>query len=193
MILALAGRRVDAADAAAARFPLEKVAAVRARIASLLAATQTTSLVCSAACGSDLLALDAACELALNCQIVLPFSKEKFRATSVIDRPGEWGPMFDRAIERAEAMGNLVILHLPEADEASFLAVNQAILAQARAIARLQAQPLEAVLVWDGQPRDAQDITAAFGEEAKTLGIPLREVSTLEAGSDKMTAWPHKN
>jgi hypothetical protein len=193
MILALAGRRVDASDAPVARFPLENISTVRERIATLLASTQTTTLVCSAACGSDLLALEAARELAVDCHIVLPFSKDRFRATSVVDRPGEWGPIFDRSIERAEAAQNLLILNLPEADEASFLAVNQAILARARAIARSAAQPLEAVLVWDGQPRDAPDITAAFGEEAKTLGIPLREVSTLEARSDKMTAWPHKN
>jgi hypothetical protein len=193
MILALAGRRVDPPDASIARFPLENTAAVRERIAALLTATQTSKLVCSAACGADLLGLEAARELALDCYIVLPFSKHRFRVTSVVDRPGEWGPLFDRAIERAEATGNLLTLDLPEANDASFLAVNRAILVRARAIARSMAQPLEAVLVWDGQPRDAQDITAAFGEEAKTLGIPLREVSTLKASSDKMTAWPHPN
>ncbi len=193
MILALAGRRVDPADAAVVRFPLQNTAAVRGRIAAILASTQATSLVCSAACGSDLLALDAAHELALDCHIVLPFAKERFRATSVVDRPGEWGALFDRIVERAEVEGNLVILNLDKADDASFLAVNQAILAHARAIARSHAQPVEAALVWDGKPRDEMDITAAFGDAAKILGIPLREVSTLQAPSDKMTAWPHKS
>jgi hypothetical protein len=191
MILALAGRRVDPPDASIIRFPLENTTAVRERIITLLIAMQTSKLVCSAACGADLLGLEAARELALDCYIVLPFSKDRFRVTSVVDRPGEWGPIFDRAIERAEAAGNLLTLDLAEANEASFLAVNRAILVRARAIARSMARPIEAVLVWDGQARDAQDITAAFGEEAKTLGIPLREVSTLQAPSDKMTAWPH--
>jgi hypothetical protein len=193
MILALAGRRIDPPDASIARFPLENIAAVRERIAMLMAATQARKLICSAACGADLLALEAARELALDCYIVLPFSKDRFRVTSVLDRPGEWGPLFDRAIRRAEDAGNLFTLDLPEANDASFLAANRAILVRARAIARSNAQPLEAVLVWDGQPRDAQDITAAFGEEAKTLGMPLREVSTLPTSSDKMTAWPHPN
>jgi hypothetical protein len=193
MILALAGRRIDPLDASPSRFPLANSVMVRERIIALMTATQTTALVCSAACGADLLALEAARELALDCYIVLPFSEHRFRITSVIDRPGEWGPIFDRAIERAEAMENLFILDLPEADDASFLIVNRAILGQARVLARSNAQPLEAVLVWDGRPRDAADITAAFGEEAKSLGIPLREVSTLPAPSDKMTAWPHKS
>jgi hypothetical protein len=193
MILALAGRRVDPADAAVVRFPLQNTTAVRGRIAAVLASTQATSLVCSAACGSDLLALDAAHELALDCHIVLPFAKERFRATSVVDRPGEWGGLFDRIVERAEAEGNLIILNLDKADDASFLAVNQAILAHARAIARSHAQPVEAALIWDGKPRDEMDITVAFGNAAKTLGIPLREVSTLQVPSDKMAAWPHKS
>jgi hypothetical protein len=193
MILALAGRRIDPADASIARFPLENASAVRERIAALMTATQTTTLVCSAACGADLLALEAAHALAIDYYIVLPFSEHRFRTTSVIDRPGEWGPIFDRAIERADAMEKLFILDLPEADDGSYLAVNRAILGQARVLARSIAQPLEAVLVWDGQPRDGLDISAAFGEEARSLGIPLREVSTLEAASDKMTAWPHKN
>jgi len=161
--------------------------------AALMITTQTTALVCSAACGADLLALEAAHELALDCYIILPYPEHRFRTTSVVDRPGEWGPIFDRVIERAESMESLFILDLPEADDASFLAVNRAILGQARVLARSSAQPLEATLVWDGQPRDATDITAAFGEEAKSLGIPLREVSTLKAPSDKMTAWPHKS
>ncbi len=193
MILALAGRRIDPPDASVTRFPLENIAAVRERIATLMTATQASKLVCSAACGADLLALEAARELAVDCYIVLPFSKQRFRITSVVDRPGEWGPLFDRAIGRAEAAGNLLTLDLPEANDASFLAANRAILVRARAIARSAARPLEAVLVWDGQPRDAQDITAAFGEEAKTLGMPLHEVSTLPASSDKMTAWPYPN
>jgi hypothetical protein len=193
MILALAGRRVDPANATATRFPLENADAVRERIAALLANTQTTTLVCSAACGSDLLALDAAGKLALDCHIVLPFAKERFRVTSVVDRPGEWGPLFDRTIEHTEAAGKLVILNLPEDDDASYLAVNQTILARARAIARSQAQPVEAALVWEGRPRQGIDITAAFGTAAKTLGIPLREVSTLQAPFDKMAAWQHKS
>jgi len=193
MILALAGRRVDSPDAVVVRFPLENADSVKTRIAGLLGATQATSLVCSAACGSDLLALEAAHELGLDCHIILPFAKELFRATSVLDRPGAWGALFDQIVERAERTGKLTVLNLQEPDDASFLAVNEAILAHARALARSQAQPIEAALVWDGKSRDGLDITAAFANAAKNLGIPLREISTLPAPFDKMTAWPHKS
>ena len=193
MILALAGRRVDAPDSAVVRFPLENTDSVKTQISSLLATIQATSLVCSAACGSDLLALEAAHELGLDCHIVIPFAKERFRATSVVDRPGAWGALFDQIVERAERTGRLAILNLKESDDASYLAVNEAILAHSRALARSQAQPIEAALVWDGKSRDGMDITAAFASSAKSLGIPVREISTLPAPFDKMTAWPHKS
>jgi hypothetical protein len=193
MILALAGRRVDAPDAAVVRFPLENAVSVKTQISGLLGATQATSLVCSAACGSDLLALEAAHELGLDCQIILPFAKERFRATSVVDRPGTWGALFDKFIERAERAGKLAVLNLQESNDASYLAVNEAILTHARALAHSQAQPIEAALVWDGKSRDGMDITAAFASSAKSLGIPVREISTLPAPFDKMTAWPHKS
>jgi hypothetical protein len=178
MIFALAGRRVDAPDASAARFPPENASLVASRIAELFAAKHATTLVCAAACGADLLALDAARRLGLACHIVLPYPKDRFRATSVTDRPGDWGALFDDAIARAEAAGALLELNLPEADEASFLAGNRAILDRASALARAAAEPVEAVLVWNGQSRDELDVTAAFGEEAKSLGIPLSEILT---------------
>ena len=55
-VAALAGRRIDAADAAGARFPLANAEVVRARLQALLRAEQGRALVCSAACGADLIA-----------------------------------------------------------------------------------------------------------------------------------------
>ena len=60
MILAFAGRRMDAAGAAPPRFPLTNVALVRRRIRALLEAHSATAIVSSAACGADLIALGEA-------------------------------------------------------------------------------------------------------------------------------------
>jgi hypothetical protein len=62
-VIALAGRRIDAPGADPPRFPLERVSAVRRRLADLLVQEQATALVCSAACGADLAALEAAEQL----------------------------------------------------------------------------------------------------------------------------------
>jgi hypothetical protein len=66
---------------------------VRRRIVDLLAEEHTEALVCSAACGADLIALEEAERLGLRRRIVLPFSPRQFRETSVTDRP-EIGDLF---------------------------------------------------------------------------------------------------
>src|ERR1700687_257733 len=106
-IVALAGRRVDPVDADTRRFPLENVTLVRKRLSELFVAERATALVSSAACGADLAALEAAERLGLRWRIVLPFAPERFRQTSVIDRPGDWGPVFDRLIAQSRIAGDL--------------------------------------------------------------------------------------
>jgi hypothetical protein len=67
-VIALAGRRIDAPDAETPRFPLAAVPFVREQLDALFADRGATALVCSAACGADLVALDAATELGLRCR-----------------------------------------------------------------------------------------------------------------------------
>ena len=61
-VIALAGRRTDAPDAANVRFPPANVDIVKERIRRHLERLTARTLVCSAACGADLVALDAAGE-----------------------------------------------------------------------------------------------------------------------------------
>src|SRR5688572_14676271 len=97
-VAALAGRRIDAADAQSVHFPLSNVSVVRQALVSIFLDKHVALLIASAACGADLIALDAALESGLRCRVVLPFEPDKFRETSVVDRPGEWGPIYDKAI-----------------------------------------------------------------------------------------------
>src|SRR5689334_9121270 len=100
IVVALAGRRIDA-DGAPVRFPLKQAPSVKGRLTRLLRGLQPDALVCSAACGADLLALEAAAALQIPVTIVLPFAPERFRKTSVVDRPGNWGRRFDAVMKRA--------------------------------------------------------------------------------------------
>src|ERR1700730_18749721 len=105
---------------------------VRRRIVDLLAEEHTEALVCSAACGADLIALEEAERLGLRRRIVLPFAAKRFRETSVIDRPGDWGPVFDRLIYSAEAARDLVALDWKDGDDdAPYAAASQAIISEA--------------------------------------------------------------
>jgi hypothetical protein len=153
-VVALAGRRIDAPGADPPRFPPERVPAVRQRLLDMLAAERTAVLVCSAACGADLVALEAAARLGLRRRIVLPFAAERFRTTSVTDRPGDWGPLFDRMIAAAGAAGDLVVLDSSEGNDAAYAAANEAIIREAQGLARAAAggpsSRLHAVIVWEG-------------------------------------------
>jgi hypothetical protein len=186
MIIALAGRRIDPLDATTPRFPLQNAAAVRERIHAFLVDRKSTALVCSAACGADLLALDAAGELGIRRRIVLPFEQNRFRAASVTDRPGEWGALFDRITKEVQAAGNLVILSDEGANDEIFATTNRVILDEALALAHQTllhkgeqvANSVLAVLVWDGQPRGEGDLTVDFADEARARGLPVLEITT---------------
>lgn len=178
MIIALAGRRIDAAGAAEHRFPLENVALVRGRVRSLFDAEKATALVSSVACGADLIALSEATSLALRRRVVLPFERERFRKTSVTDRPGDWGPLYDEMINDAEASGDLVVV-APAPDDEAYSAANHVILDQAMALAEELGEPAAAVLAWDGTSRGDHDITEAFGTEARKRGLRVIEVKTI--------------
>jgi hypothetical protein len=175
MVVALAGRRVDA-PGAPARFPEDRIEAVRASIATTLRARAATGLVSAAACGADLLGLDAAATLGIARWIVLPFSPERFRETSVVDRPGDWGAQYDRQVAVARATGRLSIMAPTGAEEDVYLRANEAILDRAQAVAGDGS--VVALMVWDGQPRGTGDVTAAFASSARERGISVEEIYT---------------
>ena len=189
MIVALAGRRVDAPSAQPPRFPLENVDKVAKRLRNVLADTRPSAVVCSAACGADLLALDAARDLGIRRRIVLPFDGTRFRATSVIDRPGDWGPLFDKLHEEAQAQGDLVILSYEGEDEDSYAAATERIVTEALRLAEEEADQeslgssvdsTTAIVVWDGGSRGEGDLTAEFAALAEKSGMRIVEVGTLE-------------
>jgi hypothetical protein len=181
-IVALAGRQIDASDIDQPRFPIEAVPTVRRRLAQLLGDERAKSLVCSAACGADLIALDEAERLGLRRRIVLPFPPQRFRETSVIDRPGNWGPLFDHHIAAAAAADDLVVLSdQAGGDEAAYVAANEAIIREAQTLARDgAAHRLVAVLVWEEAAKSGIDATAGFRELAVKAGFQERSVQTLE-------------
>lgn len=79
MILALSGRRIDPPGGYPARFPLMNGELVRERIRNLLEKHAVTAIVCSAACGADLLAHREAGSLGIRRKVVLPYDRSSLR------------------------------------------------------------------------------------------------------------------
>src|SRR5262245_38812234 len=159
MVIGLVGRRIDAPNAETPRFRPENIELVRQRIRKLFEQHAGKVLVSSAACGADLLALEEAGALGMRRRVILPYERARFRDTSVVDRPGEWGIVYDRVLDDIESKGGLVTLAgLMDGPEA-YLAATRAILENTIALGReLQLETL-AVLVWDGNARGEEDFT----------------------------------
>ena len=179
MIIAVAGRRIDAEGTSTARFPLKNVALVQERLEELLSREAATGVVSSGACGADLVALTAAGARGLRRRMVLPFGRDEFRASSVTDRPGDWGPVYDRMLAELDKTTDVVTLAGHVAGEAAYAAANDVILREAATLARQAATEVVAVLVWEGAPRDGGDMTAAFGEDARRRGFRVEHVKTV--------------
>lgn len=178
MIIALAGRRIDAPDAKTIRFPPEMKDAVRQKILKFFRDEKVIALVSSAACGADLLAQDAARVLKIRRHIILPFSRRRFRETSVTDRPGEWGELFDDICSEVKRDGNLIVLRKHRKDEKeAYSAVTDKILELAEDLRR-ENEIVTAVIVWEGKAKDETDETAAFAEKARLRNIFVKEILT---------------
>jgi hypothetical protein len=180
MIIALAGRRVDAPDAESVRFPStpENLETVRKRITDLLQAKGASALVSSAACGADLLALSAAGTLGLRRIVVLPFERAKFRETSVTDRPGDWASLYDTTLDEVEKAGDLHVLDL-KSDEEAYGETNHVIVDEGISLGQKLRVPVNAVLVWDGESRGEGDLTEEFGRYARSRKVAVIEVMTV--------------
>lgn len=178
MIVALAGRRIDTPDAEEKRFPLEMSEIVYERIRLVFRRRDVKTIVSSAACGADLLAQRAAQELDIKQRVILPFGRERFRKTSVTDRPGDWGKLFDRICDETECQGNLIVLEGFEDDEEkAYSAATSEILKHAKSL-KSEKEKVLAVAVWEGKAKDESDETARFIEKAKAQNIPLEEILT---------------
>jgi hypothetical protein len=176
-VVCLAGRRIDPPAADPPRFPASRVEAVAKSIRGVLEERRATALVCSAACGADLLALEAAAALGLQLHVVLPFDRDRFRATSVTDRPGDWGERYDRIMDRAQRAGTVTIIDSAGGGKSAYSVANEMIL---DVVTReMGAQCACAVIVWEGASRGDGDLTAHFAARARARGLEVVEIRTL--------------
>lgn len=174
-VFLLAGRRPDPADADVARFPIANAIAVRERLRALMITHRPTHLVCSAACGADLLALDIAGDLGVQRHVVLPFDVFTFRESSVTDRPGSWGAVYDRILNEVKAANRLTVLDENSGSEAAYASVNDHLLSIAQGLEGY----ILAVAVWEGSPRGEDDLTLHLFNSAAHIGAKTAEVITL--------------
>jgi len=151
---------------------------VRARIGEALQRLRVGRLICSAACGADQAALEAAGELGIPRRVILPFAEAHFRETSVVDRGAELGPPFDRVMLELKARNAVLTLDYAGGDElAAYTAANEIILDEAQAFGRAADAAVVAVLVAEAEAA-YEGMNDSFAAEAKLRGLPIVWIST---------------
>jgi hypothetical protein len=176
-VAAVAGRRIDAADAQRPSFPESSEGNVKSAVMRVIRERAIELVVASAACGADIVAIEAARELGLRFRIVLPFDAGRFRDTSVVDRGPSWGVRYDALLAAAEARGDVVVVADSAADDdAAYALATRRILDEARALAG--GQPI-ALALWDERPRSTTDATREFVELARAGGLEVVTIPTL--------------
>jgi hypothetical protein len=177
-VLALAGRRIDSAGAEEPRFPAGNEAMVAVRLRNMMISAASEAVVCSAACGADILALEAAAQLGLGRRVVLPFSREQFRETSVADRGEAWGRRFDAILQQMPSE-DILELNLAGRSTEAYATANAKIIDEAAGWASMTGRRTLAMVVWNGSSRDGTDLTDGFRRLAVERKLEVIPVPTL--------------
>jgi class 3 adenylate cyclase len=159
-VLIYSGHMIDHADRATPRFPpaLEALArdAIRARVSAL----RPLASYGSAACGADLLFLEAVQAVGGETHVVLPFPPAEFREVSVDFAGADWGARFDRALAAASSV-TVTSDHRARDSTATFDYANLVFTGMGRLRAQLLRTDLHAVALLDSGAAGAVGGTAS--------------------------------
>ena len=175
------GHMIDSVSRAGARFPVQLQNAVKREIVQLLRTLNVGFGYASAACGSDILFLEAMAEVGAETCIVLPYEATAFRDEIA---PGGWGARFDWAIRRATQVV-IASTHARHGRGASFRYGNQIL----TGLSLLRAQRLQTesvpIAVWDGRKNDALGGTAETVRAWRALGLNVNIIDLDALGKSQ--------
>jgi len=195
-VVVFVGHMLDRPDRLAPRFPESREAAVRGEIVRHLDALDARIGYSAAACGSDLLFIEAMRERGAEVNIVLPYAGDDFERASVAFAGPRWSARFREALRRADSVKYVTEESVP-GDDIVFGLMGRMLLGYAS----LAAEPLEAaptlLAVWDGRPAPAAsgpcgvvagtaDAIAGWPDAARRVIIPLGDAppASLESGAE---------
>jgi len=103
-VVVFTGHMLDEVGRATPRFPAALEATVAKAIAEKLDALEAGFGYCSAACGADLLFIEAMLVRGAEVHVTLPFERADFVATSVAFAGPEWVARFEKALSQASSV-----------------------------------------------------------------------------------------
>ncbi|HEY9875096.1 MAG TPA: adenylate/guanylate cyclase domain-containing protein, partial [Candidatus Obscuribacterales bacterium] len=177
-VVVFSGHMIDQSDRATPRFPAEIEPIVYQTIRERLEKQDARLGYASAACGADILFLEAILELDGEAHIVLPYNKEEFIKNSVdIISDSDWVQRFYRVMERAT---ETIVASHPKLQETEVLYeyANRLV----HGLAKMRAEQLETnfltLAVWDGKPSNALGGTASAIAYWRNCGYEVEIINT---------------
>src|ERR1700758_555388 len=176
------GHMVDAPGRNVPRFPAKFADAVAEQIRQTLESVDARIGISSAACGSDLLFIDAMLAREADIQVVLPWRREEFKQTSVLAGGQEWEQRFDRALEDATSVTYLSQQGAPSGN-LGYVYCNDCMNGMALFRSEKLGSDVRPMAVWGGRRGDGLGGTSSFVDFWTTKGRAV-EVIDLEKITD---------
>ena len=169
-VIVFAGHMIDRPDRTSPRFPPELESTVAKAIRDKIDELKPGFGFAPAACGADIIFLEAMLDAGAEISVVMPYDKEEFVRDSVDYLPGSnWRPRFERVLERATQCVVASTQKL-ELGGVSFEFANELLLGLATIHARRLEAALIPVAVWDGISGDGPGGTSSAVENWRTRG-----------------------
>jgi class 3 adenylate cyclase len=171
-ILMYTGHMIDSPGRADRRFPIALAAAAAATLRERFAGLAPMAVYGSAACGADILCLEAMRERGGETHVVLPFPPAEFHRVSVDFAPGGWSERFERVLAAADSL-TITSEHRARGSSATFEYANLVLTGMARLRAAGLKTALRGVAIWDEKPASGAGGAASLVDIWRGQGIAL--------------------
>jgi class 3 adenylate cyclase/tetratricopeptide (TPR) repeat protein len=170
-VIVFAGHMVDRPDRSAPRFPMEIEPMVAEKIKAKVHELKPGFGFASAACGSDILFLEAMLEYGAEVSIVLPYNYDEFVEDSIAFVPeSNWRARCDQVLKRAARVLTISTQRI-EMSGVSYEFCNQMLLGLASIRSRQLDTELVPLAVWNGKRGDGPGGAATVVENWGSLGL----------------------
>lgn len=183
IVAVFCGHMIDREGRTVPRFPALAEDSVAGRIENWLSANPVKTAFSSAACGADILFLEAALEAGIKIHVLLPFAVEPFLKTSVEHGGGEWVGRFHRVFDRASSL-TIVNEDVADPDGSVFDFTNRLVAAQGVLHADAHGMRVRGLAVWNGLRGDGGGGTADAVACWIKAGLPVDVIHPLEPALD---------